>query len=127
MKIERLEDLKCWQEARILHKMIYKLVMTYPADEKFITVKHMKECSRNVPGNIAEGFGRFHYQDSMQFYRIARGSLLELKSDLYCSFDSHYIDKKQLDEHLAQLEKVLALLNGLINSATVAKSRLPNL
>ncbi len=103
--------------------MIYSLTVSYPTAEKYNLVKHMRECSRNIAGNIAEGFGRFHYQDSMQFYRIARGSLLELKSDLYCSSDNHYIKHIQLDQHLKQIENVLALLNGLIKSVMAAKSR----
>lgn len=84
-KIEKLEDLVAWQEARKLRSLIYEVTKKFPDTEKYITVKHLKECSRNIPGNIAEGFGRFHFQESMQFYRIARGSLHELKSGLYCS------------------------------------------
>lgn len=82
-KITKLEDVLVWQEARILMQMVYGITKRFPADEKYNIVKHMRECSRNIPGNIGEGFGRFHFQESMQFYRIARGSLLELKSDTY--------------------------------------------
>lgn len=110
----------------MLSKMIYSLTVDFPVTEKFNIVKHMRECARNIPGNIAEAFGRFHYQESMQFYRIARGSLLELKSDLYCSFDNNYINKNELDSHLEQVEKVLALLNGLIKSTSKAKKQLHN-
>ena len=117
-----MEDLVAWQEARILRKMIYKLTSDFPASEKYNLVKHMCECARNIPGNIAEAFGRFHYQESMQFYRIARGSLLELKSDCYCSSDEGYIDKQELKLSIDQIEKVLALLNGLIKSSFRAKS-----
>ena len=122
MKIGKLEDLIAWQEARILRKMIYQLTAGFPASEKYNFVKHMRECARNIPGNIAEAFGRFHYQESMQFYRIARGSLLELKSDCYCSFDERYITEQELRSSITQIEKVLALLNGLIKSSFRAKS-----
>ena len=94
----------------------------FPKDEKFITVKHMRSCTRNIPGNIAEGFGRFHYQESMQFYRIARGSLAELKSDTYCSFDSGYLSESDLKILLEQIDKVGKLLNGLIKSAIQVKN-----
>jgi four helix bundle protein len=124
MKIEKLEDLLCWQESRTLNKMIYEITAAFPLSEKYNLVKHMRECSRNVSGNIAEGFGRFHYQESMQFYRIARGSILELKSDLYCSLDQKYLTKKEFDENLDQIEKVLALLNGLIKTVISFKSKL---
>ena len=121
MKINRLEDLIVWREARILRKMVYDITSKYPPEEKYIIVKHMKECSRNIPGNIGEAFGRFNYQESMQFNRIARGSLMELKSDAYCSLDSMFINQEQFDMLLAQIEKVLALLNGLIRSTGQVK------
>lgn len=120
-KITKLEDILVWQEARILMQMVYGATKNFPTEEKYNLAKHMKECSRNIPGNIAEGFGRFHFQESMQFYRIARGSLLELKSDIYCSFDCLYIDKEIFEKLLNQDEKVGRLLNGFINSAKKAK------
>jgi len=103
-------------------KMVYSATKDFPASERFNIVKHTRECARNIPANIAEGFGRFHYQESMQFYRIARGSLLELKSDLYCSYDNGYITQEQLSVITNKIEKVLALLNGLIKSSFRAKS-----
>lgn len=103
-------------------KIIYSITADFPNSEKFNLVKHMRGCGRNIPGNVAEGFGRFHYQESMQFYRIARGSLLELKSDLYCSYDAGYIDRQKFKTSIEQTDKVLALLNGLIKSSFRAKS-----
>jgi four helix bundle protein len=123
MKISKLEDLIVWQEARILMKMVYKVTASFPSEEKYNLTKHMRGCVRNIPGNIAEGFGRFHYQESMQFYRIARGSLLELKSDMYCSFDCSYITQLQLDNLLVQNEKVGKLLNGFVKSTIKVKSK----
>ena len=102
--------------------MVYSITKNFQSSEKFNITKHMRECSRNIPANIAEGFGRFHYQESMQFFRIARGSLLELKSDCYSSFDCKYIEQFNLDNLIKQIEKVLALLNGLIKSTIRAKS-----
>ena len=116
MKIKDIEDLVVWQEARILRNLVYKITEKYPKEEKFNTVKHMRNCSRNIPGNISEGFGRFHYQESMQFYRIARGSLAELKSDVYCFYDSKYISKYEFNELISQINKVGMLLNGFIKS-----------
>ncbi len=116
MAIQKLEDLKVWQEARILMKLVYKITSKFPKSEEYNLKKHMRECSRNICGNIAEGFGRFHWKESMQFYRIARGSLAELKSDGYCSFDAKYISREDLKKLINQNEKVNMFLNGLINS-----------
>ena len=116
MAIKKLEELKVWQEARKLMRMVYEITEKFPPREKFNLTKHMRQCVRNIPGNIAEGFGRYHFQESMQFYRIARGSLSELKSDIYCSFDVGYIGEDELKRLVDQNEKVGRLLNGLIAS-----------
>ena len=121
MAIQKLEELKVLQEARILMKMVYEMVKSFPPEEKYNLVRHLKECARNVPGNIAEGFGRFHFQESIQFYRIARGSLNEIKSDTYCAFDTGYIDEKKLRETINQIELVAKMLNGLITSTNRLK------
>lgn len=107
-------------------KMVYKITADFPSSEKYNLIQHMRECARNIPANIAEGFGRFHYQESMQFYRIARGSLSELKSDCYSSYDCGYLDKIKLDKLLIQNEKVGRLLNGFIKSTIQARNRTDN-
>lgn len=119
--IVKLEDLKVWQEARTLRKLVYETTRTFPPEERYILVKHMNECSRNIPGNIAEGFGRYHYQESVQFYRIARGSLTELKSDSYCVFDEGYISELKFQEIISRIETVGKMLNSLITSTKKLK------
>lgn len=125
MKIKDIEDLDAWQQARILLDRVYKLTDKFPAEEKYNFCKHMRACSRNIPANIAEAFGRFNFQESMQFYRIARGSLSELKSDVYCSFDRGYFSKEELETLNYQIRKVGMLLNGLIKS-TIKVKKSPN-
>jgi len=121
-KIKKLEDIVAWQKAKELMLSIYETLKIFPRIEDYNLSKHMRECSRNIPANIAEGFGRFNYQECMQFYRIARGSLNELKSDVYCSFDLKYIDKTRFDELIEMIENITRLLNGLISSAYRAKT-----
>ena len=120
-KIKRLEDINAWQEARKLSKIINKIVRKLPKHEIYGIGKHLSENSRHVPGNIAEGFGRFYYKDSVQFYRVAKGSLNEIKSDVYICFDRKYIDEVLLNETINQIEIVDKLVNGLIKSAYKVK------
>lgn len=116
MVVNKLEDLRVWQEARKLANMIYDALERFPESEKYNITKHLKECARSVPGNIAEGFGRFHHQESKQFYRIARGSLEEIKSDLYLSLDRKYIREELCKDIIEQNDLTGKLLNGLIKS-----------
>ncbi|MCL5095863.1 MAG: four helix bundle protein [Patescibacteria group bacterium] len=126
MTIIKLEELNVWQDSRKLMKIIYETVKIFPPEEKYNLIKHLKESSRNIPGNIAEGFGRFHYQESIQFYRIARGSLNEVKSDIYCASDAGYLKTDKKNEILQQIETVAKMLNGLISSTKRLKVSSPN-
>jgi four helix bundle protein len=101
-KIQRLEDINAWKESRKLAKIINKTFSKLPKHEQYGIGKHLLENGRNVPGNIAEGFGRFYYKDSVQFYRVAKGSLNEIKSDVYICFDREYINEDLLKEVIDQ-------------------------
>ncbi|MFA5187825.1 MAG: four helix bundle protein [Patescibacteria group bacterium] len=116
MKITKVEDLNVWQEARLFCNDIYDLIKNFPADEKYNIVRHLRENARGIPANIAEGFYRYHYQDSIRFYLIARGCIGEMKSDLYISLDRGYITKEKFEDLNNKIEKILIMLNGMIKS-----------
>lgn len=115
--IKNLEDLEAWQVAREFANKIYDLTASFPKDEKYNIVRHMRESSRSVMGIIAEGFGRFFFKDSARFYSDARGSLFEVRSDLYLSFDRKYINKQTLIDCLKDADRLGRLINGLISSS----------
>lgn len=120
-KITRLEDLQAWVESRKLAKMLFELANKLPKEEKYSLTRHLKENGRHIPANIAEGFARFYLRDSSQFYRVAMGSLGEVKSDTYLCFDREYINPKELQEYLDQIQLVDKLVGGLLNSAARVK------
>jgi len=68
----------------------------------------------SVPSNIAEGCGRQHKKETLQFLSIARGSLYELETQLYISKDLSYITEDQLTICLNKIESLGKLLNGFI-------------
>jgi four helix bundle protein len=79
------------------------------------TQSQIKRSVISIPSNIAEGCGRNHKKNSMQFFYIARGSAYELEAQLYLSCDLGFLSQDQLDILLKQLETVRRLLAGLIN------------
>lgn len=109
------EELKCWQLCRKVRIFISELVKSYPKEEKFNLVDNMKRAARSTTHNIAEGFGRFHYQENVQFCRISRGSLYELVDQLITSKDEGFINDKDYQEGRDLISNALALLNGYIN------------
>lgn len=117
-----MEDLVAWVEARKLAKILFETCKRLPREEKFAVVAHINENSRHIPANIAEGFMRFYLRDSIQFYRVALGSLGEVRSDLYLCFDRGYIDGADLGKYLEQIDLVEKLVIGLANSANKVKN-----
>lgn len=107
-------DLEVWNEARVLTTLVYSETKTFPKDELFGLTNQMRRCAVSIPSNIAEGCGRNHTKDSLQFFHIACGSLYELETQLYISRDLSYIDESKNQELLKKLESVRRLLSGFI-------------
>ena len=86
----------------------------FPKDERFLLVPQIKDSSRSVTANIAEGYGRYNYQETSQSFRQARGSLNETLDHLTSALDEEYLSKETFVQRELQYEKVLKLINGYI-------------
>lgn len=112
---KKYTKLDVWKNSRALVRIIYDITKKFPNEEKFDLMNQMRRCSVSVPSNIAEGCGRQHSKDSIQFFYVARGSLYELETQLYLSFDQNYIDSDDLKMCLEKIEVCQKLLSGFIN------------
>jgi four helix bundle protein len=108
------EDLEVWKECRKFRNKVSKLVKSFPPEEKYRLVDQLIRSSRSVSANIAEGHGRFHYQENIQFCRQARGSLNETLDHLICSHDEGLISNNEMNEIRTIFDICLKLLNGYI-------------
>lgn len=113
-QFKKYTDLELWNEARKLVATVYSLTKLFPKEEQFGLISQMRRCAVSIPSNIAEGCGRHHKKDSLQFFFIARGSLYELETQLYLSSDLHFLAEAELNSILTHLEMVRKLLNGFI-------------
>ncbi len=114
-QIKTFEDLNCWKKANEIRKEISLILKTLPNDEKYGLIPQMRRSSRSVTHNIAEGYGRFHFKENVQFCRIARGSLYELLDQLITTKDELYISEQKYDEIRLLIMDGIKLLNGFIN------------
>jgi four helix bundle protein len=71
-----------WQKGMALTKLVYQLTQNFPSDERFGLTNQLRKASVSIPSNIAEGKGRATTGDLIQFLSIARGSVLEVKTQL---------------------------------------------
>src|SRR2546425_8063198 len=84
------EELEIWKEVRKLRREIYALSKRLPPEERYVLLPQLRRAALSVTNNIAEGHGRFHYQENAQFLRLARGSLEEVLDDLTLCEDESY-------------------------------------
>ena len=109
------EELGCWKEARNLRLFVKNsLIAKMPSSEKFALIDQIKRSSRSVGNNIAEGYGRFHFQENIQFCRMPRGSLFETLDHGIIALDEGYISEENINELRIILNKTLLILNGYI-------------
>jgi four helix bundle protein len=120
--IRTFEELECWKKAAALRRRISALVKTFPPEEKFKLTDQLIRSSRSVTANIAEGYGRFHYQENIQFCRHGRGSLFETIDHLIVACEEGYISEDQLKNYKSEIHECLAILNGYINYLMKAKA-----
>lgn len=108
-------ELHVWKIAHALRLDIYKLTRYLPKNETFNVISQIKRSAHSVGSNIAEGFGRYHFQENIQFCRQARGSLEETKDHLLFIRDVPLIPK----EHLSQCNSLIQTcdeLKAVLNS-----------
>jgi four helix bundle protein len=114
-KIERFEDIKAWQEARVLAKMIYD---TAESNGKFGNDYKFREQIQSAPvsimSNVAEGFSRRSMREFTQFLFIAKGSAAEVQSQLYVALDQGYISQEKFDQLYSKSDEVARLTSGFI-------------
>lgn len=121
MNYKGYKDLECYKAARELRIFIAELVKKFPKDEKFLLTAQITDAARSISNNIAEGYGRFTYADTKNFFIIARGSSTETMDQLSIAFDEKYITAAELEEGESKCELVFKLINGYI--AYLDKSR----
>lgn len=111
---DNFENLEVWKECRKFRKEISKLAKTFPKDEKYRLTDQIIRSSRSTTANIAEGDGRYHFQENTQFCRQSRGSLKETLDHLIVAYDEEYISEEQLNTFREQYNLCIKLLNGYI-------------
>ena len=120
--IRDFKDLDVWQVARELRNEMYKVVRALPEVEKFALGTQIRRAAISVTANIAEGFGRFGYQENAQFCRQARGSVFELRDHLTTCVDQQYLSMKEGQRLDLMAQRVAQILNGYLRSTLALKA-----
>ena len=116
MKIEKFEDIKAWQEARQLVKMVYDAInlnKNFRDDLRFKS--QISSAAVSVMSNIAEGFSRNSNKEFIRFLFIAKGSVAELQSQLYVAVDLGYIKNELHGEIYKQSDLTAKYISKFIS------------
>ena len=108
------EDLEIWQRGRDLRNEVSDLANDFPKTEQYSLVAQMNRAARSVTANIAEGYGRYHYQENVQFCRQARGSLFELLDHFTVALDEGYIAEQIYRQYKSKISELVKKINGYI-------------
>ena len=113
--MESYRDLIAWQKAKSLALDIYRCTRAFPKAETYGLISQMRRAAISVPSNIAEGKGRYSQREFVQFLYHARGSLLELRTQVEIACDLGYVNPLGFKRIEAKTDELGRILNGLIN------------
>lgn len=126
MKIENFKDLQIWQFAIKLIVKVYKLLASFPAEEKFGLIAQCKDSVVSVAANIAEGWGRYHFKDRIKFLYNSRGSLFETESHLITGKNLGFINENNIvlyNEVINDIKNLGVKINNTINSLNSSNNK----
>ena len=116
MAFNSFEEMPVWQKAMDLAVRIFELTENLPKKEDYGLTSQIRRSALSVPGNLAEGFGRKHTKEKLNFYYVSRGSLSETKSHLIYGNRVRYFSDVIFEYHSRLIEDVWKELNSLIVS-----------
>lgn len=114
MKIEKFEDLQCWQIAREFVNYIYKLSRRpqFSKDLKFVS--QITSAAVSIMNNIVEGWASQSNMEFIKFLKYSRRSCAECQNCLYIALDQQYINKNEFTEGFKMAIRVMKVVDGLL-------------
>jgi four helix bundle protein len=113
-------ELRVWQQAMELALLVYRETAKFPKHELYGLAQQMRRAAVSVPSNIAEGKGHRSDKDFQRFLFHARGSLMELETQLMLAGKLEYLSMEQGRDLQARATEVGKSLAGLLNALSAA-------
>jgi four helix bundle protein len=121
--IKSYRDLVVWQKAMELVTEVYRVTKKFPKDELFGLTGQMRRAAVAVPSNIAEGYGKSSRKEYIYFLTHARGSLLELETQVLIASNLSYLKESETDDLLSLVSEVGRIIHGLLSSLKTPKHK----
>jgi four helix bundle protein len=114
MAYNHFSEMPVWQLADEIVGDIYKLTESLPKREDYALCSQLRDAAVSITGNIAEGFGRGHKKDKINFYFYSRGSSFEVQSHMFSGRTAGYFNDMQINPINEKCFKVIESLNKII-------------
>jgi len=114
--MHNFKELKVWQNAMALSKIIYDMIKNFPIEERYNLTSQIMRCTISIPSNIAEGCGRGSDKEFIRFLSIGRASTYELETQLILANTFGYLPQIDFDQIIEKLIQIQRMLNGLIQN-----------
>lgn len=113
--VKSYKDLQVWQRSVQLSVELYRLTASFPDEERYGLSSQIRRAGVSIPSNIAEGYGRGTRKEYKQFLAIARGSTLEVQTQLIIASELGYSAFTSFKQAESLSEEVSKMLYSLIS------------
>jgi four helix bundle protein len=120
--VQSYRDLVVWKKSMTLVLDVYRSTQSFPKPETYGLVAQLRRAAVSVPSNIAEGQARLSTAEFKQSLGHARGSLMEVETQILISQELGYLEHDQSEKLLSASAEVGKILNGLLNSLVRERS-----
>ena len=121
MPYNNFTQMPVWQLALEIVKDVYKLTDKLPKREDYALCSQLRDAAISIAGIIAEGFGRGHKKDKINFYYYSRGSAFEVMSHLFCGIKAGYFSENEIQPICDKCNNCAESLNKIIKTLTNSK------
>jgi len=125
-KPKHYKELLVWQKGMVLAKLVYKLTMQFPVEERYGLTSQLRRAAVSVPSNIAEGQARQGTKEFLQFLSHAEGSLAELETQLLLSVELGFAQQLEVApclKEIDELQKMFVALKRKLSSFSPLATR----
>ena len=124
--VNNFKELNVWKASIKLVKDVYQVTKSYPKVEDYTLTSQIRRAAISVPSNISEGAGKSSTAEYIRFVDISLGSLAELETQIIISYELGYIELKQQNELLTDINKIGKMLGAMRMSLEKKKINSPN-
>jgi four helix bundle protein len=114
VKINRFEDLECWQLAREFVKYIYGLAQKQKFAKDIRFVGQITSAAVSIMNNIAEGWASQSNAEFIKFLKYSRRSCAEAQNCLYVALDQNYITEAEFQRAYDMALREIKIIDGLL-------------